>query len=141
MRDDDEVPLEAAGHGADEHGAPFRPIRNHRTGYFADAITPDGIYKLVCACSASTKIGVRIGGHALRATAATNALDREADIDKVQEWLVYANISTTRIYNHRRTRVEDSPTSPRIDWVSPRRWWSGACYDPSKRRGRLVPPS
>jgi len=46
---------------------------------------------------------------ALRATAATNALDHHADIAKVQEWLGHANISTTRIYDHRRTRPEDSP--------------------------------
>src|SRR5277367_1490073 len=44
------------------------------------------------------------------ATAATNALDHEADIAKVQEWLGHANISTTRIYDHRRTRPEESPT-------------------------------
>jgi integrase len=28
----------------------------------------------------------------------------------VQEWLGHANIATTRIYDHRRTRPEDSPT-------------------------------
>ena len=50
------------------------------------------------------------GPHALRATAATNALDHGADIDKVQEWLGHANIATTRIYDRRTTRPEDSPT-------------------------------
>jgi integrase len=29
---------------------------------------------------------------------------------KVQEWLGHANTATTRIYDHRRTRPEDSPT-------------------------------
>src|SRR5271170_4974305 len=53
-------------------------------------------------------LGIR--NHALRATAATNALDHQADIAKVQEWLGHANIATTRIYDHRRTRPEDSPT-------------------------------
>lgn len=33
-----------------------------------------------------------------------------ADIAKVQEWLGHANISTTRVYDHRKTRPEDSPT-------------------------------
>ena len=42
--------------------------------------------------------------------AATNALDNGADIAKVQEWLGHANIATTRIYDHRKTRPEDSPT-------------------------------
>ncbi|EGF31631.1 Phage integrase [Oxalobacteraceae bacterium IMCC9480] len=50
------------------------------------------------------------GPHALRATAATNALDHGADIAKVQEWLGHANIATTRIYDRRTTRPEDSPT-------------------------------
>jgi hypothetical protein len=52
---------------------------------------------------------MRFGAHALRATAATNALDHQADIAKVQEWLGHANIATTRIYDHR-TRPKDSPT-------------------------------
>lgn len=47
---------------------------------------------------------------ALRATAATNALDHQPDIAKVQEWLGHANIATTRVCNHRRTRPKDSPT-------------------------------
>jgi site-specific recombinase XerC len=35
-------------------------------------------------------------------TAATNALDHQADIAKVQEWLGHANKATTRIYDHQR---------------------------------------
>ena len=50
------------------------------------------------------------GPHALRATAATNALDRGADLGKVQGWLGHANVSTTRLYDRRRSRPEDSPT-------------------------------
>jgi integrase/recombinase XerD len=100
--------LEIAGHGADDSGALFRPIRNNRTGRLHKAITPDGIYKLVRKHSAA--LGFEIGAHALRATAATNALDHQADIAKVQEWLGHANISTTRIYDHRKTKPEDSPT-------------------------------
>jgi integrase/recombinase XerD len=100
--------LDAASHGNDDSGALFRPTRNNRTGRLEAAITADGVYKLVRAYSA--QLGFAIGAHALRATAATNALDHDADIAKVQEWLGHANISTTRIYDHRRTRPEDSPT-------------------------------
>ena len=50
------------------------------------------------------------GPHVMRATAATNALEKGADIAKVQEWLGHANIQTTRIYDRRRSRPEDSPT-------------------------------
>ena len=102
--------LEAAGHGAEDGGALFRPLHNNRadrTG-LAKAITPDAIYKIVRGYSGA--LGFEIGAHALRATAATNALDHQADIAKVQEWLGHANIATTRIYDHRKTRPEDSPT-------------------------------
>jgi site-specific recombinase XerD len=100
--------LEATGHGGDENGALFRPINNNRTGRLDKALTPDAVYRLVRGYSA--QLGFEIGAHALRATAATNALDNQADIAKVQEWLGHANISTTRIYDHRKTRPEDSPT-------------------------------
>ncbi len=97
-----------AGHGEDEAGALFRPVCNNRTGKLTGAITADGVHKLVRAYSA--QLGFQIGAHGLRATAVTNALDHQADIAKVQEWLGHANIATTRIYDHRRTRPEDSPT-------------------------------
>ncbi len=100
--------LDAARHGEDENGALFRPLKNNRTGRLEKALTPDGVYKLVRRYSAD--LGFEIGAHALRATAATNALDHQADIAKVQEWLGHSNIATTRIYDHRKTRPEDSPT-------------------------------
>jgi integrase len=54
----------------------------------------------------SGRLGFEIGA-ALRATAATNALDHKAEIAK---WLGHANISTTRLYDLRKSRSEDSPT-------------------------------
>jgi site-specific recombinase XerD len=51
-----------------------------------------------------------MGPHALRTTAATCALEHNADIAKVQEWLGHANISTTRVYDRRGSKPEDSPT-------------------------------
>jgi site-specific recombinase XerD len=100
--------LEAAGHGNDDNGALFRPLKNNRTGRLEKAVSPDAVYKLVKGYSGL--LGFEIGAHALRATAATNALDHQADIAKVQEWLGHTNIATTRIYDHRKTRPEDSPT-------------------------------
>ena len=46
--------------------------------------------------------------HSLRATAATNALEHQADIAKVQEDLGHANVSTTRLYDRRKSRPEDA---------------------------------
>ena len=96
--------LQAAGHASEESGALFRSSRFGAT----QGMSADTVYKLVRGYSA--KLGFEIGAHALRATAATNALDNQADIAKVQEWLGHANIATTRIYDHRKTRPEDSPT-------------------------------
>ena len=44
--------------------------------------------------------------HSLRATALSN----EANIAKVQDWLGHANVSTTRLYDRRDSKPEDSPT-------------------------------
>lgn len=97
--------LDAAGHTT---GPVFKPIRNNRTGDLNRALSPDGIYKIVCGYSA--ELGLPSGVHVTRATAATNALEHEADIAKVQEWLGHADISTTRMYDKRKSRPEDSPT-------------------------------
>jgi integrase/recombinase XerD len=94
--------------GSGKNGALFRPIRNNRTGTLERALSADGIYKIVRGYA--QQLGVEIGAHALRATAATNALEHEADIAKVQEWLGHANIATTRLYDRRKSRPEDSPT-------------------------------
>ncbi|RZF25886.1 integrase [Paraburkholderia sp. UYCP14C] len=99
--------LEMAGHGITPDAPLFRPLR----GPTGAAITADGVYKCVLAYAAQAKIDVQgFGVHSLRATAATNALEHEADIAKVQEWLGHANIATTRIYDRRKSRPEDSPT-------------------------------
>ena len=100
--------LDAAGHALDENGALFRPVKNNRSKTLKRALTANGVYLLVRTYSA--RLGFEIAPHALRATAATNALDHQSDIAKVQEWLGHANIATTRIYDHRKTRPEDSPT-------------------------------
>jgi site-specific recombinase XerD len=74
-------------------------------------VTGDGLYKMLRRYA--QKAGIQVDGlclHALRATAATNALEHQADIAYVQEWLGHANISTTRLYDRRRSRPEDSPT-------------------------------
>jgi integrase/recombinase XerD len=96
--------LEAAGHGSAATSPLFRPLHNSRDHTSDQAITPDGVYRMVREYSA--QLGFEIGAHSLRATAATNALDHQADIAKVQEWLGHANISTTRIYDHRKTPVQ-----------------------------------
>lgn len=86
----------------------FRSIRGRTAG---GAVTGNGIYKVVAHWAQAAGIDVDgLGVHGLRATAATNALEHDADIAKVQVWLGHANISTTRLYDRRGQRPEDSPT-------------------------------
>lgn len=102
--------LQQAGHGEARESALFRPMVNPR-GSTEKALTVDGLYAIVTTYGRQVDIQVEgFAPHALRATAATNALDHEADIAKVQQWLGHANISTTRIYDRRHVRPEDSPT-------------------------------
>lgn len=104
--------MEAAGHGQDVDGPLFRPVKNNATGRLDKALHPDSVYHEIVKRYAG-QAGIDVIGfcpHALRATAATNALEHQADIAKVQEWLGHANISTTRIYDKRKNRPEDSPT-------------------------------
>ncbi len=100
---------EVSGHHQEQPDAPlFQALRGRRSG---QALGAGGIYALVSHYAQRAGITVDgLGVHGLRATAATNALENEADIAKVQQWLGHANISTTRLYDKRQTRPEDSPT-------------------------------
>jgi len=104
--------LELAGHRDLTNSPLFRPVKNNVDGNTQGAITAGSVYRDVVK-RYGNEVGLtmeRFAPHALRATAATNALENEADIAKVQVWLGHANISTTRLYDKRRMRPEDSPT-------------------------------
>ncbi len=103
--------LDAAGHRTQAEAAIFRPVRS-RLRRLDTPLTPGAIYRNVV-MHYTKRLGILMelfGPHSLRATAATNALEHGADIAKVQEWLGHSNISTTRLYDKRKTRPEDSPT-------------------------------
>lgn len=93
--------LEAAGHAAESRGALFRPLHRGRAEGAAQGMTPDAVYKMVC--HYSEQIGNRVGAHAMRATAATLALNHGADLADVQAWLGHSSIATTRIYDRRKS--------------------------------------
>ena len=104
--------LAASGHGGELDGPLFRRVRAPKAGALASALTPGSVYADIVV-RYMTQVGIcgdNMGPHALRATAATNALEHQADIAKVQEWLGHASIGTTRVYDRRGSRPEDSPT-------------------------------
>jgi len=106
--------LALAGHGGDTAAPVLRPVTNNRMGDLDRALSPGSVYhNIVRKYGLETGISAEVNGlcvHSLRATAATNALSHEADIAKVQEWLGHANVSTTRLYDLRKVRPEDSAT-------------------------------
>jgi integrase/recombinase XerD len=110
--------LEIGKHGGgidfDLEGPLFRPVANNRTGKLDRHLDPSSVYQnIVIKYAKATGISAEAIGvcvHSMRATAATNALSNEADIAKVQEWLGHANVSTTRLYDRRKSKPEDSPT-------------------------------
>ena len=104
--------LDAVEHGDDANGPLFRPTRNNHTGKLKKALDPISVYRIVKRYG--EKAGITdvpgFSTHSLRATAATNALERGSDIAEVQEWMGHANVSTTRLYDKRKHRPEDSPS-------------------------------
>ena len=106
--------LALSGHRSEVEGALFRPVKNNRTGRLDRHLDPASVYRnIVCKYGLETGISAEVSGlcvHSLRATAATNALSHDSDIAKVQEWLGHANMSTTRLYDRRKSNPEDSPT-------------------------------
>jgi integrase/recombinase XerD len=106
--------LDMAGHGEDKTGPLFRPVKNNSGKTLRKAINTASIYRVIVQRYAED-IGLSqnmhgFSVHSLRATAATNALVNGATIAKVQEWLGHATVATTRMYDKRSTRPEDSPT-------------------------------
>jgi len=104
-----EIYLDAAGHGEDKNNPLFRSVMNK-----TEAVKPlsqAALYtNIIKKWAKVAEVKTHISNHAMRATAATNALLNSADIEEVQEWLGHANISTTRLYDQRKLRPEDSPT-------------------------------
>ena len=104
--------LEAAGHGKESNSPLFRPVKNPSTGDLEKSLSGVAVYSRIVKRYAK-ECGINVEGfcvHALRATAATNALENEADIAEVQDWLGHSSISTTRLYDRRKKKPEDSPT-------------------------------
>jgi integrase/recombinase XerD len=105
--------LGVAGHREEVEGPLFRSVSNN-TRQSRKALSPTAVYQdVVKRYGQALGITVDVHGfcvHSLRATAATNALAHHADLAQVQEWLGHANVSTTRMYDKRRMRPEESPT-------------------------------
>jgi integrase/recombinase XerD len=105
--------LAVVGHALDKGGPLFRPLRNRSTGTLDKPLSPWSVWDMVKGYARGVGLEQAIDNfcvHSLRATAITNALDHAADMARVQEWVGHARIDTTRGYDRRKSRIEDSPT-------------------------------
>jgi integrase/recombinase XerD len=94
--------IKAAGQGADDAGALFRPIRNNATGALDKAITPDGVLQAGAHIFGRARIQdprARAEGDGGHQCARSRGRYRQG---AGVAWP--RDIATTRIYDHRRTR-------------------------------------
>ena len=103
--------LGAAGHRGEANTPLFRSVAANVENP-KQRLNPGSVYRNVVMhyCKRLGIAAEGLGPHALRATSATNALSNGSDIAEVQEWLGHSSISTTRLYDRRKMRPEDSPT-------------------------------
>lgn len=101
-----------SGHAKDKDGALFRAVGRNGLSGSARGLSPGGVYSEVVKRYMEQVgiVGENMGPHALRATAATSALEHDADISQVQAWLGHSNISTTKVYDRRDAKPQQSPT-------------------------------
>lgn len=105
--------LESSGHSSDKNGALFRPMKNDVTKTLKQHLDTSSIYQMAFHYATEVRLKEQVEGrwvYLARATAITNALEHGADIAEVQEWAGHANIATTRLYDRRKSKPEDSPT-------------------------------
>jgi hypothetical protein len=96
----------------------LQPYRPDKSGMIKDVSYAIGLRESAPASSttpspptASTNCSAAMPWHSFsRLVPMRSALDHDADIAKVQEWLGHANIATTRIYDRRKMKPEDLPT-------------------------------
>ena len=88
----------------------FRPVRNNFNGDLDKSLSPDAVYQNTIRYAEQAGIHFRgLSPHALRATAATTALEKGADIAKVQDW------RTCQRLNHQALRQAPEPSRGESD--------------------------
>ncbi len=94
--------LDQAGHGDDQAGPLFRPLRGNAKAYNpAGQLDPDAIDRLVRKYAAGIGLSRGYSAHSMRATFITTALENGAQLEDVQKAAGHRDPSTTKLYDRR----------------------------------------
>ncbi|MEA2398624.1 MAG: integrase/recombinase XerD [Thermoleophilaceae bacterium] len=77
-----------------------RPVTKLFVNFRGEALTRQGLYKIVRRHAAAAGLGDRMSPHTLRHTFATHLLAGGCDLRSVQEMLGHADVATTQLYTH-----------------------------------------
>ena len=94
--------LEKAGHGDDQTGPLFRPLRGNAKAHDpAGRLDPDAIDRLVRKYVKAIGLARGYSAHSMRATFITTALENGAQLENVQKAAGHRDPSTTKLYDRR----------------------------------------
>lgn len=94
--------LEKAGHGDDQAGPLFRPLRGNAKAHDpAGRLDPDAIDRLVRKYVKAIGLARGYSAHSMRATFITTALENGAQLEDVQKAAGHRDPSTTKLYDRR----------------------------------------
>ncbi len=104
--------LALASHAGEELDSPlFRPTRaNHVPGTddMHRHLAPDMIDKIIRHWAAKVGVQGKVSAHTMRSTFVTRTLENGCPLERVQDDVGHADISTTQIYDHRSKNPEEA---------------------------------
>jgi len=106
-----EAYLQMSGHGIDPAAPLFLPTVNNATKDLAKHLSRKSVWHLVK--RHARVVGITMEGfcpHSLRATAITQALEAGSELSRVQAWVGHVSPTTTKLYDKRHLKPEQSPT-------------------------------
>jgi integrase len=86
----------------------FTPVRNNRTGELGKALDPSSIFYIVAKYARLAGVAQKISPHSCRATAISNARDRNVPDRAIQEFAGWSTPDMITRYDKRKTAVEKS---------------------------------
>jgi integrase len=86
----------------------FTPVKNNRTGDLGKALDPSSVFYIVAKYARLAGVTQKISPHSCRATAISNARDRNVPDRAIQEFAGWSTPDMITRYDKRKTAVEKS---------------------------------